>query len=968
MDKTMEIPQQLIKKIQQNNLVIFAGAGISINAGLPNWNNLIDTILEGLGNKEPKSEKFKAALKDELFTPIEILNKIKHLKSESIEIFYQELSKYNNCEPTTIHKKIGELSNKIITTNYDELLEKELSSFEKIVYTNTYKVAKLSEIDRYIYKIHGDINEPDKCILFPSEYENLYSIDEKSSVFELKKIISDKSVLFIGFSLNDPYIDYIFNYVNNLYSGFTPEHFIITTQKNKEWPNKITPIILDDFSKLSSLLDELIKIKVTQKEEIEEIQQELKNSSKNAIIEFKQSSEFDSPPNNKYWVGRNKELVNISNDNFKIIFITGIGGQGKSALAANYLRNHFDSKKYEFADWRDFKEETNRFQTKLVSIVKRLNENFNILNLENFSNNDLVDTFFNNLGNRKIIFVFDNIDSYIDLETFKPTGSLGYFFEQILYREHNSKFIFTCRPFIREASINFYQISLSGISEDECEELFGFYKIPISKIQLKSLSIRAHKLAKGHPLWLNLIAGQAIRGVETVTNFINSIENKSNFDEDNFSAILSEKILNEVWNSLNDKQKILIRGISETVKPEKEENLKTILDSELNANQFHKSLRVLKNLNLIETLSDGEIELHPLVKEFILTKYPRNERAKFITLFVQYYDKFIYVLKPKLNSNLTINEFQNWTSKIELQINSNDFKSALIALEEVSSAILTSGFSEEYLRVCEMLYKKIDWNDSISKEYPYFHSQFISLTSTQVQMGKFDLCDENLEKYQNLIPGKSSYYLSYCSQKSYKLWYQGLFDDSISIAEEGVFLLDESSLTDNYSLRHNLALALRDSRKKNNLKKALEYFLKNEKIEDILNREKINFDFNGHFYGNIGKCLEYMNLYDDALYCYYLSLKLLFKENDTNSILNMGYASLWISELLLKDKKNIDGLYFLKFAKNNWDKTSPPRAKGLKQTWSNLAFDKASKDSIAKLTNWKIENHCKNYLSKRLLN
>ncbi|MEA5427557.1 SIR2 family protein [Arcicella lustrica] len=898
------------------------------------------------------------------------MNKINHLKTESIEVFYQELIKYANCKPTIIHKKIGELSNRIITTNYDELLEKALPDFEKIVYTNTFKVAKLSDYDKYIYKIHGDINEPDKCILFPSEYENLYSTVEKSSIFEFKKIVSDKSILFLGFSLNDPYINYVLDYISNIYSGFNPEHFIITTQKNKSWPNKITPIIIEDYNKLDELLDKLIKIKVDQTTYFEEIESELKGNSSNSpnqIIKLSKTTDFDSPPSNKYWVGRSKELRNIGNDNFKVIFITGIGGQGKSALAAHYLRNHFDSSKFEFADWRDFKEETNRFQTKLLSIIQRLTDKFDIATFETISNHDLVDVFFEYLGDRKIIFVFDNVDSYIDLVTFKPTGSLSYFFEQILNKNHNSKFIFTCRPFIREAGINFYQISLSGILETECEKLFEFYKIPISKSEMVTLSSRAHKLTKGHPLWLNLIAGQAIRGIQTVNNFINSIENKSNFNEDNFSAILSEKILNEVWNSLNDKQKLLIRGLSETVKPENEENLRNILDSELNGNQFIKSLRVLKNLNLIETLSDGEIELHPLVKEFVLTKYHRNERAKFITLFVKFYDKFIYILKPKLNSNLTISEFQNWTLKIELQINKNDFKSALISLEEVRHAIITAGFLEEYLRVAELLYNKLNWNDAISQEYPYFHSQFITLTTIQTQIGKFDLCSTNLNKYSKIIAGKSIHYLAFCSQKCYFFWYQGLFNEAIAIAEEGVFLLEESSLTDNFSLRHNLALSLRDSKNENDIKKALDYFLQNESLDKVINRDQINFEFSSQLYGNVGKCLELIGRYDDALYCYCISFKKLLNENYDDSTLNNGYASFWIAEILFRYKKFKDGFYFLKYAEICWEKTSPPRLKLLKKTWSDCVFDKVTKDTIQNMTTWQVESYCKSFINQELI-
>ncbi|MFV8269997.1 hypothetical protein ACNQGP_08685 [Flavobacterium sp. GT2N3] len=67
--------------------MLFTGAGISINSGLPNWNHLIEKMLDGLGSKEEKSEKFKLALKDELFTPIEILNK-KYNRNDLIKVCY----------------------------------------------------------------------------------------------------------------------------------------------------------------------------------------------------------------------------------------------------------------------------------------------------------------------------------------------------------------------------------------------------------------------------------------------------------------------------------------------------------------------------------------------------------------------------------------------------------------------------------------------------------------------------------------------------------------------------------------------------------------------------------------------------------------------------------------------------------------------------------------------------------------
>lgn len=957
----MEIPKSLIEKMNKNQLVIFTGAGVSMNAGLPSWNQLIEYILDDLREKETKSEKYKEALKDDIMSPLDVLHKIEHHKEFAIESLEKTIRRYDNIQPTPIFKLIGEISTKFITTNYDCLLETQYQDFEKITYNNTFKVSKLSNYERYIFKIHGDIQEPDKCILFPFQYEELYKKSEQSSIFELKKIISDKSILFVGFSLNDPYINYVFDFITKMYSGFTPEHYIITTEKEKKWPNRVTPITISSHTEIETLLKKITEEKKNQANTKESFIAKLNDDDK-IIIDVSESLEYDLPPNNKFWVGRKKELENISTDIFKVIFITGIGGQGKSALAAYYLKNCFDSNLFEYGDWRDFKEETNRFQTKLISIIKRISNNkVSSSQLDAITNNELVDLFFKHLADKKLIFVFDNIDSYIDLETFTPSGGMKYFFEQALEINHNSKFIFTCRPFIREAGSNFYQLTLSGLSEKESEEMFALYNIPINKEQLKELSIKAYNLTKGHPLWLNLIAAQALRGFETVSKFIQSIEDKTDFTEEGFSSILSEKILNEVWYSLNEKQQTLLRGIAETVKPETISNLKKIIEPELKSNQFEKAFKVLKNLNLLEAksseISEEQIELHPLVKEYISSKFPKTERAKFITLLVQYYDQFIYILKPKLSSSMSLSAFQNWTSKIELQINKGDFKSALVALQEVSASILSAGFSEEYLRVSEKLFNSVDWKSAIDNGFPYFETQLNTLTQVLTQFGRFNVALELLDKYSKLIPGKSSQYLFYCSGKCYLYWYQERFDEAIEIGEYGLFLINESGIADNYSLKHNLALARRDSKKEKNIKEALSYFLKGENLENVISN--VNEDLGGHFYGNVGKCLELLNDSVNALTCYYISFCVLCKEDNSHSKLNLGYAASWIYDSLKNTKYKLDSLYFLKLSINIWEHSSPPRAEKMKKEWKKVIIDKQTKQEVEKIADWKISNLCK---------
>ncbi|MEM8508140.1 MAG: SIR2 family protein [Bacteroidota bacterium] len=959
-----KIPEELKLKVLSEELVVFVGTGLSVSVGLPNWNSLIKEILEPISAGNTKLTNYIEILDKELFEPLEVLNKVENLKETLIVELDKAIRKYDSCEPSSVHRKLGNLSNQIITTNYDGLIEKALPHYEKVIYSNEYKVAKLSDYEKYIFKIHGDIEEPHKCILFKSQYEELYNAKEKPSIFELKKIISDKSILFIGFGLKDPYVNFVFDYISNLYSGFNPKHFIITSKENQTFPNNIVPIPIENYQNVGDLLTELIKIKTNRKEAEIQFKNDYENQTDSKIIQHKSNSGADSPPQNKYWVGRTREISNIANENFKVIFITGIGGQGKSALAAHFIRNHFDSINYEFADWRDFKEEANRFQTKLISIIQRLDNSFDISKIENLNSKELIKVFFQKLQLRRIIFVFDNMDNYIDLEAFKPAGILGFFLDQILKREHSSKFIFTCRPLIREASVDFYQIRLTGISEDESLVLFKNYNISASKSQLLELSLKAHEVTKGHPLWLNLIAGQAIRGIDTASEFLRNVENKSTFNEENLSSILSEKILDQVWNSLNEKQKNLIRGISETVKPESENNLRTILMDELKPNQFNKSLKTLKNLNLVEVLADGEIELHPLVKEFVLTKYPKNERSKFITLFVRYYDKFIYILKPNLSSQLTLKNFENWTSKIELQINNNEFKNALTALEEVSSSMISAGYSEEYIRVTDKLYSNIDWERAITDEFPYFHSQFNEYCTIQTQLGLHKDVENCLKKYVVLISGKSSHYISYCSLRTYNLWYQNYFKKAIDVGEEAEILLNESDIADNHNLRHNLALARRDSKNEENVKKALFYFLKSEKLEEVTSNKGINFELSGSFYGNVGRCLEFSNRLEDALICYYKSFKSLTKEDDSSSLINLGYASFWIGQLLVK-MKDKTGLYFLTYSKNLWLKTSPPRMEEARLSISKSQFENEYKKKISNLSEWKIKRYCENCVNEK---
>lgn len=744
------------------------------------------------------------------------------------------------------------------------------------------------------------------------------------------------------------------------YSGTKKKIFYLFNAENGCQIQDVKQIANESYSKTLTLENAL-------KSEIDDINKlqyfYIDKTVSSSSIPITKKFSCDYPIELDEWVGRKKELENISSKNFNTVFITGLGGQGKSALASFYIKNIVEhDNSWEFWDWRDLKEEGNRLHTKIISIIERItNGEIPPSQIKDENLENLLEVFFHHLQKRRIVFVFDNIDNYIDLEEFKLTDGLQKFYNFITKRSHSSKFIFTCRPFVMIADLNVYQIRLQGLSEEETIELFLKYEISIKKEELIQFAKEIFKLTNGHAHWIKLFIGQAFSGKDNLVKFIETIKDKTNFKEDSLAGIFSQNILDAVWNTLNSDQKILLRSMAELVKAETEKNIGQIINSEINYNHFFKSVRRLKRLNLIVTKSidneEEQLELHPLVKEFIIQKYPlQNDRSKFITLFVNFYDNAICVLRQRLNWRMPLNEFEQWTSKIELHINNHDFKSALITLQEVEDPLLTAGYLTEYIRVAEKIFSKINWNSAIAEEYSYFHEQIKAYISTLTEIGNVVAANDYLVKYSKSIQGKGNHYLIYCEMNCYHYWFNGDFENSIKWGERIIELKKDNTLN---AISNSLALAWRDSHKEQNIEKALNYFLEGNNLKEVLN-EPIKNERNGPFYGNIGRCLWFKSEFENALNCYKKSLFMLNQDSVSNSMMNKGYACFWIGEVLQKLNRFEEAYYFLKRAINLWVKISPPRAKIVQNAINNIDVNLIA----INYTDTELDDYCDEWIEK----
>ncbi len=242
----MTIPNEIQEAIRNNNLVIFAGSGLSTKFELPTWKKLVEEVIAKIDDK--KYEDLLRPLSRNLLTPIAVLDIMESDEHKTIKHYIQDSFKIEASQDFSLHTKILELTGAIITTNYDNAFEQACSNtIIPTVYTSTFNIGEINKSGKpYIFKLHGSHTEPDNCIIFSSNYKKLYD-GETAAILKLKSIFTDKTILFVGFSFNDPDINQIFSSLDGLFKNHN-SHYILTTQaKDFEKYKFLKPFAIKEY-------------------------------------------------------------------------------------------------------------------------------------------------------------------------------------------------------------------------------------------------------------------------------------------------------------------------------------------------------------------------------------------------------------------------------------------------------------------------------------------------------------------------------------------------------------------------------------------------------------------------------------------------------------------------------------------------------------------------------------------------
>lgn len=237
--------EQLIRSFKEGNVILFVGAGVSMNLGLPSWDSLIDHIAEEL-DYDPEIYK---TFGDHL-----ALAEYYRLKKGSIGSLRSWMDRKwhaSDIDVSTskVHENIAKAEFPIIyTTNYDRWLEYALDYYKK-PYTKISSVADLTKVDSnstQIVKFHGDFDDDKSIVLDETSYFERLGFETPLDI-KLRSDVLGKSVLFIGYSLADINIRFLFYKLSMLWKAHhlgesQPKSYVFSPK-----PNPVQEKILEQW-------------------------------------------------------------------------------------------------------------------------------------------------------------------------------------------------------------------------------------------------------------------------------------------------------------------------------------------------------------------------------------------------------------------------------------------------------------------------------------------------------------------------------------------------------------------------------------------------------------------------------------------------------------------------------------------------------------------------------------------------
>lgn len=217
--------------------ILFAGAGVSMLAGLPDWGGLLNTMAEAVRAKDPltanqiRSYVAKGSLTRaaDFFLISDDL-----LDVEKFDILKMVLKSYDSAPLRPLASLPFE---GVITTNFDRSIFDALAAARGGRTAHDYCLGDSKfiqaafEQDLFVARIHGAIDFPPSIVLSDNQFKELLKNDIYLDV--LSESMLHRSILFLGFSFYDPAIKFVMERLEKRFGPALPNrHMALLPSSN----------------------------------------------------------------------------------------------------------------------------------------------------------------------------------------------------------------------------------------------------------------------------------------------------------------------------------------------------------------------------------------------------------------------------------------------------------------------------------------------------------------------------------------------------------------------------------------------------------------------------------------------------------------------------------------------------------------------------------------------------------------
>lgn len=230
--KPFKFPSEIVEAYKKGQLIIFAGAGISTERkGVFPTSFYEDRKIE---IRIPKEEKISFS---KLMTKYcEVTGSRKHLlKAIKDRLDYVTAFPELYWQATEFHRELSTIPHldEIFTTNWDDFFERECDA-TPIVTGEDFAV--FQDIPgRKVFKIHGSVRNYGSIVATEEDYSNCYRRLGSGVIGAiLKHLLVSKTIIFVGFSLEDDDFQKIYRLLKKDTKGIMPLSYVVTLDEHTE--------------------------------------------------------------------------------------------------------------------------------------------------------------------------------------------------------------------------------------------------------------------------------------------------------------------------------------------------------------------------------------------------------------------------------------------------------------------------------------------------------------------------------------------------------------------------------------------------------------------------------------------------------------------------------------------------------------------------------------------------------------